>query len=97
MCAEQPASRLQVVQTLAEANVEPGAWLRRLTLDPSPAVRAAALRLAGEPSTEVDLTDRMEQMTANDPSPTVRQLAQFYLSYRKSQPNLSWQSSPSAN
>jgi hypothetical protein len=71
--------RLQVVDCLRESSdLEPGVWLRRLSHDPAPAVRAAAVRAASE-QTALDLTDRLEQMAENDPSPTVRQLARHYL------------------
>jgi HEAT repeat protein len=74
--------RLQVFDTLRRANdLEPGVWLRRMSSDPVPAVRAAAVRAAGE--SRVDLTDRLTQMAQNDPSPTVRQLATFYVGRQK--------------
>jgi hypothetical protein len=47
-------------------------------------VRAAAVRAAGEEQ-QVDFSDRLTQMAQNDPSPTVRQLAQYYLVRRKQQ------------
>jgi hypothetical protein len=79
----QPGTRLQVLDVLRKAtDVEPGAWLRRLSHDPAPAVRAAAVRAAAE-QPAVDLTDRIEQMAQDDPSPTVRQLAQHYLASPK--------------
>jgi hypothetical protein len=56
-----------------------GIWLRRLSLDPAPAVRAAAVR-AAHFQTQADLRDRMAEMAREDPSPTVRQLAGYYLS-----------------
>ncbi|MGE3803608.1 MAG: hypothetical protein AB7K24_02930 [Gemmataceae bacterium] len=72
-------NRLKVLDHLDQnGEVEPGIWLRRLSHDPSPAVRAASIRAASE-QIVVDLSDRIEQMAANDPSPTVRQLARFYL------------------
>lgn len=75
----RPAARLQVVSHLGEADdLEPGVWLRRLSQDTSPAVRAAAIRAAYY-QTQVDLRDRLQQMAADDPSPTVRQLAEHYL------------------
>jgi hypothetical protein len=75
----KPDVRLQVLENLCRArDLEPGVWLRRLSHDPSPAVRAAAIRSAGE-LLQIDLSDRIRQMAQNDPSPTVRQLAQFYL------------------
>ncbi len=76
----KPGVRLQVLENLGRArDLEPGVWLRRLSHDPSAAVRAAAIRTAGE-QLQIDLSDRIRQMAQNDPSPTVRQLAQFYLS-----------------
>jgi hypothetical protein len=41
-------------------------------------VRAAAARAALEQRVR-SLADRLEQMAQNDPSPSVRQLAQYYL------------------
>jgi HEAT repeats len=78
----RPATRLKVLDLLSESSdLEPGAWLRRLSHDPAPAVRAAAVRAAvAQP--HVDLTDRIRQMAQDDPSATVRQLARFYLSSR---------------
>lgn len=76
----KPGVRLQVLENLCRTrDLEPGVWVRRLSHDPSPAVRAAAIRSAGE-LLQIDLSDRIRQMAQNDPSPTVRQLAQFYLS-----------------
>jgi hypothetical protein len=72
--------RLRVLDLLRSAeDLEPGIWLRRLSHDPAPAVRAAAIRFAAE-SAPANLTDRLEQMAQNDPCTTVRQLAQYYLS-----------------
>ncbi len=76
---EQPAVRLRVLERLARVpDLDPGVWLRRMTLDPSPAVRAAAVRAAGEQE-QIDFTDRLEKMARTDSSATVRQVAQFYL------------------
>jgi hypothetical protein len=84
MTASQPRARLQVLDRLRYANdIEPAVWVRRLSHDPAPAVRAAAARAAAE-QTLTTLTDRLEQMAQNDPCPTVRQLAQYYLSSQKS-------------
>jgi HEAT repeat protein len=83
MTDREPGTRLQVLDLLRQANdLEPGAWLRRLSHDDSPAVRAAAVRAVCEQRT-ANLSDRLEQMAQNDPSPTVRQLAQHYLSCQK--------------
>jgi hypothetical protein len=77
---ERPAVRLQVLNYLrADSDLEPGVWLRLLSVDPEPAVRVAAVRAAAA-DTRVDLSDRMDQMVRSDPSPTVSQLARYYLS-----------------
>jgi HEAT repeat protein len=74
----RPSARLQVLEHLAiQTDLEPGAWLRRLSQDPVPAVRAAAVRAAAGQN-QVDLTDRLRQLAHDDPSPTVRQLAGHY-------------------
>ena len=71
--------RLGVVEALQSADdLEPGVWLRLLSVDPEPAVRVAAVRFASDHPL-VDLSDRIDQMAQSDPSPTVRQLAQSYL------------------
>ncbi|MGL4554716.1 MAG: HEAT repeat domain-containing protein, partial [Gemmataceae bacterium] len=74
--------RLEVLDRLAEvADLDPGVWLRRLSLDGSPAVRAAAARAMGLlPASE--MSDRLEQMARTDPSPTVARLARYYLAQR---------------
>lgn len=83
MTDSRPASRLQVVEQLRQADdLEPAVWLRRLTHDSSSAIRAAAVRAAAEQNV-AQLTDRIEQMAQSDPSPTVRQLAQYYLSAQR--------------
>jgi hypothetical protein len=83
MTAPDAQTRLQVLEHLRRArDLEPGVWLRRLSHDSSAAVRAAALRTAAELS-QVDLNDRMEQILRDDPSPTVRQLAQYYLTCQR--------------
>jgi hypothetical protein len=84
---DQPTIRLQVLDHLrAATDLDPGAWLRRLSQDPAPAVRAAAIRAAcGYP--QIDLTERIVQIARSDPNPTVRQIAQYYLSCRQRQPS----------
>jgi len=74
----RPSARLEVVDYLLDiTDLEPGAWLRRLSQDSSPAVRAAAVRAAAA-QTQVDLSDRLREVAQNDSSPTVRQLAGHY-------------------
>jgi hypothetical protein len=76
---QRPGERLLVLDRLRDAtDLEPGVWLRRLSQDPAPAVRAAAIRAASF-HTHVDLRERMRQMSQQDPSPTVRQVAEYYL------------------
>jgi hypothetical protein len=75
---DRPLVRLQVLDQLRETpDLETGVWLRRLSHDPSPAVRAAAMRAMTQQN-GVDLSDRIDQMARNDPSPTVCRLAQYY-------------------
>ncbi len=84
MTDEQAGTRLRVLDLLAAASdLDPGVWIRRLSHDASPAVRAAAVRAAAQQGD--GLADRLEQMSRNDPSPTVRQIARFYLSSRTRQ------------
>jgi len=83
MTDSSPGTRLQVLDLIKHASdLEPGVWLRRLSHDPAPAVRAAAARAAGEESS-VNLEDRLEQMAQDDPCQTVRQLAHYYLSTQR--------------
>ncbi|MFO0844782.1 MAG: hypothetical protein U0797_20690 [Gemmataceae bacterium] len=78
-----PTTRLQVLDRIrdmlegGQGDLDPGAWLRRLSHDQSPAVRAAALRMMSQQGV-IDLSDRVDQMARNDPSPTVTQLARYY-------------------
>jgi hypothetical protein len=75
----QPATRLRVLDRLRESTeLDCGLWLRRLSHDTSPSVRAAAVRAMSQ-QTFVDLSDRIDQMARGDDSPTVRQLADYYL------------------
>lgn len=76
-------ARLKVLEALrSNSDLEPGLWLRRLSHDPSAAVRAAAMRMAVEEARL--LGDRLEQMSQDDPDATVRQIARYYLACRKS-------------
>jgi hypothetical protein len=79
LTAPQPGTRLEVLDYLGQSpDLDPGLWLRRLSHDPSPAVRVAALRAMSQQNL-VDLSDRIDQMARTDPSPTVCQVARFYL------------------
>jgi hypothetical protein len=76
----RPGERLQIVHLLQDADVQdPGVWLQHLSQDASPAVRAAAVRFAAEDPASADFRERLQQMAAGDPSPTVQQLARYYL------------------
>jgi hypothetical protein len=76
----RPGERLQVVHYLHEVDdLDPGVWLQRLSQDAAPAVRAAAIRFAAEEPGAVDFRERIQQMAHDDPSPTVQQLARYYL------------------
>jgi HEAT repeat protein len=79
---ENPSRRMLVLhhfRHMSELNLNE--WLRRLSVDPSPAVRAAAVRAVGE-NLQVDLSPRLREMAERDPSETVRQNAQYYLQQR---------------
>ena len=74
-----PAARLKVLDRLARiGDLDPAAWVRRLSQDPSAAVRAAAVRAAAY-NPRIDFGDRLREMAEHDPSETVRQNAVFYL------------------
>lgn len=72
--------RLRVLDHLEDAqDLDPSGWLRLLTQDRSPPVRAAAIRAAAH-FDGVDLSDRLSQMADKDPDSTVAELARHYLS-----------------
>ncbi len=76
----RPGERLEVVHYLLRMeDLEPGVWLHRLSQDPAPAVRAAAVRFGAEDTSDSGFEERMAQMAREDPSETVRQLAAHYL------------------
>ena len=75
--------RLKVLDFLEEEEeLDDAAWLRRLSHDPSRAVRTTVVRVAGE-NAALDLTDRLEEMSHADPDPTVAALARHYLNRRR--------------
>lgn len=79
----RPAVRMEVLYHLHEgSDLDVGLWLRRLSLDPSEAVRLAAVRAAAEQELH-ELSDRLEEMARRDPSPTVCQWARYYLGRQK--------------
>lgn len=76
---DSPAARLHVLQHFrGGSDLDANVWLRRLSQDPAPAVRAAAVRAAAA-QPHLDLRDRLLEMTREDTSPTVRELAAHYL------------------
>jgi hypothetical protein len=82
-----PVVRLEVLDLLRqERELDQGLWLRRHSHDPSPAVRVAAIREMSQQAF-LDLSDRIDQMARSDPSPTVCQLARFYLTRLKQPPD----------
>jgi hypothetical protein len=81
----QPRVRLEVIDHLHRASdLDAGVWLRHLSHDPAPSVRAAAMRASIWEYPQVAFSDRLEEMRA-DPSPTVGQLAQHFLTHKKRQ------------
>jgi hypothetical protein len=74
----QPSARLRLLALLGEdAELDPAAWLQRLSQDPSPAVRAGAARFVGERHIQ-PLADRLAQMADADPDLTVRPIARYH-------------------
>ncbi len=75
-----PVMRSKVPSQLLEVpELDVGLWLEKLSHDPSPAVRAAVVRTAGEIQ-EAKFLRILERLSEKDPNPTVQQLANFYLS-----------------
>jgi HEAT repeats len=58
-------------------------WLRQLSNDPEPAVRAAAVRASAD-YPHVDFSQRLREMVETDPAESVRENARYYLSRRSS-------------
>jgi hypothetical protein len=82
MTHPQPTVRAQVPARVVEfPDLDTRVWLDRLSRDPSPAVRAALVRTVGE-ARDMRMRDRVREMAGNDPSPTVRELADYYLTQR---------------
>jgi HEAT repeat protein len=79
---KNPLTRLRVLHYLArmpEINLRE--WLRQLSHDPEPAVRAAAVG-ATALYPHVDMTQRLREMAERDPSDAVRENARYYLQLR---------------
>ena len=87
----RPRARLELLPYLRQdTDLDVSAWLRRLTLDPAPAVRAGAVRAAAEQQV-VGLADRLAQMAGTDPDPTVRENARYYLGHMRMEQPAGWQ------
>lgn len=79
LSSQRPTDRLKLLAVLRDdGEHDLSAWLQRLSQDPSPAVRAAAARTAGEQQV-FQLADRLAQMATNDPDTTVRPIASYHL------------------
>ncbi|MCS6978270.1 MAG: HEAT repeat domain-containing protein [Gemmatales bacterium] len=79
MTDPQPFVRAKVPSQIVDyPELDPAIWLERLSRDPSPAVRAAVVRSAAQVG-QAQLRVRLEEMAESDPSPTVRQIASYYL------------------
>jgi hypothetical protein len=88
----RPTARLDLlVQLSSDTEINLSVWLKRLSEDPSPAVRAATVRLIHERQV-FQLTDRLAIMSTSDPEMTVRQTAVFY--FGKLQPSVRTVGSP---
>jgi len=77
-----PARRIRVLLHFHQMpDLNHAEWLRQLCQDPSSAVRAAAVRAAGD-FPRVDLSDRLREIAQNDPCDAVRLNAAYYLRQR---------------
>jgi HEAT repeat protein len=75
------AVRAQVPAKVVEfPDLDTRVWLNQLSRDSSPAVRAAVIRTFGEHQ-DAHLRDRIREMATADPSSTIRQLAEYYLTH----------------
>jgi HEAT repeat protein len=82
MTDPQPTIRARVpAQVMGFVDLDSRLWLDRLSRDPSPAVRASVLRASAEIG-PMQLTERFQVMAQDDPSPTIRQIAAYYLQSR---------------
>jgi HEAT repeat protein len=82
MTDPQPTIRARVpAQVMGFVDLDTRLWLDRLSRDPSPAVRASVLRASAEIG-PMQLTERFQVMAQEDPSPTIRQIAAYYLQSR---------------
>jgi hypothetical protein len=79
---KNPLIRMRVLPYFHEMpDLNLGEWLRQLSQDPEPAVRAAAVRAVAD-HPQIDLSQRLREMAERDPSPAVRQNARYYLQQR---------------
>jgi len=72
--------RLQMLEEMGkrpDTPLDTALWLRRLSHDPMPSVRAAAARMMAQQANG-DFADRLEQMARDDPSATVCYLAAYF-------------------
>jgi hypothetical protein len=74
-----PVERIKVLKLLHDApELDPTMWLQRLSHDPSPAIRIAALRVMIE-ELPAPPRERVSEMAQSDPSESVAWVAQYYL------------------
>jgi hypothetical protein len=74
-----PVERIKVFKLLHNApELDPGVWLQRLSHDPSPAIRVAAIRVMTE-DLAAPPRERIGEMAQSDPSESVAWTARWYL------------------
>jgi hypothetical protein len=79
---QRPSARLELIGMLPDdSELDLSRWLLRLSKDPSPAVRVAAVRTAAELQL-FQLSERIEQIAQTDPDATVSAIARFLLEQR---------------
>jgi hypothetical protein len=80
-----PVERIKVLRLLHDApDLDPTLWLQRLSHDPSPAIRIAAVRVMIE-NLSAPPHERLTEMAQSDPSESVAWVARCYL--QKLQPH----------
>ncbi len=77
-----PNKRSEVVRHLFQTDVNAGEWLRRLSQDSAPSVRVSAARAASQQA-DAGMQALVREISQGDPSPTVRELASYFLSKKQ--------------
>jgi hypothetical protein len=83
MADPKPVKRLEVLDHLsATRDIDPMIWLKKMSNDPSPAVRAAAVRAISQ-EMSLDLIDRNSKVEKKDTNPSINRLENYYAQLKK--------------